>query len=282
MTGFGKSIFESEQYKISVEIRSLNSKSLDLNLRIPTRYKEKELEVRKVISDELIRGKIDVVIQFETLQNIKNNQINSSIVKNYIEDLKLIQPEISEIEALKIAMRLPEILQNSEQLIEENEWNVLFEVLKKAIFQLNEFRQTEGIVIKNELHKNILNIENQLVELIQYEKERVERIKNKFQNNLEELKISVDENRLHQELIFYVEKLDISEEKVRLKQHLNYFTEIITNELNSGKKLGFITQEIGREINTIGSKANHHEIQKIVVKMKDDLEKIKEQIFNII
>lgn len=282
MTGFGKSAFESEQYKITIEIRSLNSKSLDLNLRIPTRYKEKELEIRKVISDELVRGKIDVVIQFEVVTNIKNNQINGSIVKNYIDDLKLIQPEISEIEALKIAMRLPEILQASEQLVDENEWKILFDVLKNVFIQLNEFRTIEGNVIKTELQNNILRIDNLLDELKQYEAERVERIKNKFQTHLEELKISVDENRLHQELIFYVEKLDISEEKVRLKQHLNYFTETITNELHSGKKLGFITQEIGREINTIGSKANHHEIQKLVVKMKDDLEKIKEQIFNII
>ena len=282
MTGFGKSIFESEQFKINIEIRSLNSKSLDLNLRIPTRYKEKELEIRKVISDELIRGKIDITIQFEAIENIKNNQINSSVVKNYIEDLKLIQPEISNVEALKIAMRLPEILQFSEQLVDETEWSVLFEVLKKALIQLNEFRAIEGNVIKNELQKNILSIENQLEELIKYEAERVERIKNKFQTHLEDLKIAVDENRLHQELIFYVEKLDISEEKVRLKQHLIYFIEILSSELHSGKKLGFITQEIGREINTIGSKANHHEIQKLVVQMKDDLEKIKEQIFNII
>ncbi len=179
MTGFGKSIFESEQFKINIEIRSLNSKSLDLNLRIPTRYKEKELEIRKVISDELIRGKIDITIQFEAIENIKNNQINSSVVKNYIEDLKLIQPEISNVEALKIAMRLPEILQFSEQLVDETEWNVLFDVLKKALIQLNEFRTIEGNVIKNELQQNVLSIENQLEQLIKYEAERVERIKNK-------------------------------------------------------------------------------------------------------
>jgi len=282
MTGFGRCAFEYLGKKITIDVKSLNSKSFDLNIRIPSRYKEKEFEIRKILSEKLIRGKVDCYINIEQLHDNRTNQINASVLSLYMRDLMQISDAISEVEAMKMAIRLPDVLNAQDQGLEESEWILLNKTLLESIEKLIEFRGTEGIVLQNELILNIQRIEENSLKIIPFESERIDRIKQKLQDNLEDLKISVDENRLHQELIFYVEKFDIAEEKVRLKQHLIYFLETLKTEEFAGKKLGFISQEIGREINTIGSKANHHEIQKIVILMKDDLEKIKEQLFNIL
>lgn len=282
MTGFGKSISEFLGRQISVNIKSLNSKSIDINLRLPIRYKEKEIELRKIISKELIRGKVECFVNIESKQSNPSNELNHSIIKSYIDDLRSISSDLSQTEAMKIAVSLPEVISAKEDEVEQEEWKNLEKTLLEAIEKLNDFRKTEGDTLETELKRNIVQIEQSLEKIIPFEQERVDRVKEKFESYLSDLPVDIDENRLHQELIFYVEKFDITEEKVRLKQHLKYFLETMQSTNSEGKKLGFIAQEIGREINTIGSKANHHEIQKIVVIMKDELEKMKEQLFNVL
>ncbi|HUH35752.1 MAG TPA: YicC/YloC family endoribonuclease [Moheibacter sp.] len=282
MTGYGKAVAESADKKITIEVRSLNSKNLDLNVRIPFVYKEKELEIRKVISEKLQRGKVDFSILIETTSANKNQQINLVIIQAYIDEFKQIVPEASDAELLAIVMRLPDVMTYAENTLEDEEWQMTFETIDEAIRNLNEFRFAEGEVLQQDFIQRIGNIEQLLAEVEPFENERIQVLKERFLKNLEELGAEYDENRYEQELIYYIEKLDITEEKVRLAQHCKYFIETLQTDESEGKKLGFICQEIGREINTLGSKSNHSGLQKIVVQMKDELEKIKEQILNIL
>ena len=281
MTGFGRAegIFEGK--KISIELKSLNSKSFDLNLRIPLRYKEKEFEVRKLLNDTILRGKVDCYINCETIDDCNDVKINQDIVKAYMNQLSEISPNAEEFEYLKMAIRMPEAINGKPAELNEEEWKSLESLIKEALAKFVDFRKTEGAILHEELAKNLKNIEENLLKVIPYEDERMVAVKERYQNTLKEFE-NVDETRFYQELAYYTEKLDISEEKVRLTQHLKYYLEVMQNETFNGKKLGFISQEIGREINTLGSKANHHEIQKLVVMMKDDLEKIKEQTLNVL
>ena len=281
MTGFGRAegIFEGK--KISIELKSLNSKSFDLNLRIPLRYKEKEFEVRKLLNDTILRGKVDCYINCETIDDCNDVKINQDIVKAYMNQLREISPFAEEFEYLKMAIRMPEAINGKPAELNEEEWKSLENLIKEALAKFVDFRKTEGAILHEELAKNLKNIEENLLKVIPYEDERMVAVKERYQNTLKEFE-NVDETRFYQELAYYTEKLDISEEKVRLTQHLKYYLEVMQNETFNGKKLGFISQEIGREINTLGSKANHHEIQKLVVMMKDDLEKIKEQTLNVL
>ena len=281
MTGFGRAegIFEGK--KISIELKSLNSKSFDLNLRIPLRYKEKEFEVRKLLNDTILRGKVDCYINCETIDDCNDVKINQDIVKAYMNQLREISPNAEEFEYLKMAIRMPEAINGKPAELNEEEWKSLENLIKEALAKFVDFRKTEGAILHEELAKNLKNIEENLLKVIPYEDDRMVAVKERYQNTLKEFE-NVDETRFYQELAYYTEKLDISEEKVRLTQHLKYYLEVMQNETFNGKKLGFISQEIGREINTLGSKANHHEIQKLVVMMKDDLEKIKEQTFNVL
>lgn len=281
MTGFGRAegIFEGK--KISIELKSLNSKSFDLNLRIPLRYKEKEFEVRKLLNDTILRGKVDCYINCETIDDCNDVKINQDIVKAYMNQLREISPNAEEFEYLKMAIRMPEAINGKPAELNEEEWKSLENLIKEALAKFVNFRKTEGAILHEELAKNLKNIEENLLKVIPYEDDRMVAVKERYQNTLKEFE-NVDETRFYQELAYYTEKLDISEEKVRLTQHLKYYLEVMQNETFNGKKLGFISQEIGREINTLGSKANHHEIQKLVVMMKDDLEKIKEQTLNVL
>ena len=281
MTGFGRAegIFEGKN--ISIELKSLNSKSFDLNLRIPLRYKEKEFEVRKLLNDTILRGKVDCYINCETIDDCNDVKINQDIVKAYMNQLREISPNAEEFEYLKMAIRMPEAINGKPAELNEEEWKSLENLIKEALAKFVDFRKTEGAILHEELAKNLKNIEENLLKVIPYEDERMVAVKERYQNTLKEFE-NVDETRFYQELAYYTEKLDISEEKVRLTQHLKYYLEVMQNETFNGKKLGFISQEIGREINTLGSKANHHEIQKLVVMMKDDLEKIKEQTLNVL
>ena len=281
MTGFGRAegIFEGK--KISIELKSLNSKSFDLNLRIPLRYKEKEFEVRKLLNDTILRGKVDCYINCETIDDCNDVKINQDIVKAYMNQLREISPNAEEFEYLKMAIRMPEAINGKPAELNEEEWKSLENLIKEALAKFVDFRKTEGAILHEELAKNLKNIEENLLKVIPYEDDRMIAVKERYQNTLKEFE-NVDETRFYQELAYYTEKLDISEEKVRLTQHLKYYLEVMENETFNGKKLGFISQEIGREINTLGSKANHHEIQKLVVMMKDDLEKIKEQTLNVL
>lgn len=281
MTGFGRAegIFEGK--KISIELKSLNSKSFDLNLRIPLRYKEKEFEVRKLLNDTILRGKVDCYINCETIDDCNDVKINQDIVKAYMNQLREISPNAEEFEYLKMAIRMPEAINGKPAELNEEEWKSLENLIKEALAKFVDFRKTEGAILYEELAKNVKNIEENLLKVIPYEDDRMVAVKERYQNTLKEFE-NVDETRFYQELAYYTEKLDISEEKVRLTQHLKYYLEVMQNETFNGKKLGFISQEIGREINTLGSKANHHEIQKLVVMMKDDLEKIKEQTLNVL
>ena len=281
MTGFGRSEGVFEGKKITVEIKSLNSKSFDLNIRVPVRFREKEFEIRKLLNDGIIRGKVDCFINCEMLDEKSDVKINKDLIKSYMKELKDCASDAPDFEYLKMAVRLPEAISSKPDELDENEWLFLEKLVKETIEKFQNFRKTEGATLQNELVKNIQNIENYLSEVIPHEESRMENVKERFKKALQEFE-NIDETRFYQELSYYGEKLDISEEKVRLSQHLKYYREVAESEDLNGKKLGFISQEIGREINTLGSKANHAEIQKLVVKMKDDLEKIKEQSLNVL
>lgn len=281
MTGFGRaeSIFEGR--KITVEIKSLNSKSFDLNIRVPLRYKEKEFNLRKILNDSIMRGKVDCYINCETLEDCDEVKINKDLVKSYMDELKSLANDAPEFEYLKMAVRMPEAISSRLEDLQESEWEHLSQLMNEALEKFSEFRKTEGQTLEEELTRNIENIKNNLSRVEPYEKERLISIKERYQTTLKEFE-NLDETRFYQEMAYYTEKLDISEEKVRLSQHLKYYIDVMKNETFNGKKLGFIAQEMGREINTLGSKANHPEIQKLVVMMKDDLEKIKEQTLNVL
>ena len=281
MTGFGRSEGFFDGKKITIDLKSLNSKTFDLNIKIPHRYKEKEFEIRKLLNDSLMRGKIDCYINIEHTETRNNIIINNDVVQSYMQQLKEISPESSDIEFLKIAMRLPESTTAKTDDLNDEEWNYVNELLKDALQKFNDFRSVEGNILHEELQRNIENIEKNLDNVSEYEDIRLDAVKEKYRNTLKEFD-TIDETRFYQEMAYYTEKLDIAEEKVRLAQHLKYYKEVMETETLNGKKLGFISQEIGREINTLGSKANHAEIQKLVVMMKDDLEKIKEQTLNVL
>ena len=281
MTGFGRAEAIFEGKKINVDIKSLNSKSFDLSIKLPLRFKEKELEIRKSLNDKLLRGKVDCFITCESLDGTNDVKINQEIIKSYMEQLRQCSPEAPDFEYLKMAIRMPETIQCKTEEFSDNEWNLLQDTINKAVIEFSNFRKTEGEILGEELTKNIKNIEELLGQVQPFEEERISTIKERYLSSLKDFE-QLDETRFYQEVAYFIEKLDISEEKVRLTQHLKYFLEVLNNEDFNGKKLGFISQEIGREINTLGSKANHHEIQKIVVMMKDNLEKIKEQTLNVL
>lgn len=281
MTGFGRSEGVYEGKKITIDLKSLNSKSFDLSIKMSSRYKEKEFEIRKVLNDRIMRGKVDCHVHLETLNTTHDSNINEEVVKSYMAELKNIAGDGPDFEYLKMAVRMPEAISAKTDEINDNEWVLLLQLLQEALSRFENFRKTEGDILHEELKRNIHNIETYLSMVVPYEGIRLESVKERYQNTLKEFG-NIDETRFYQELAYYTEKLDISEEKVRLVQHLKYYTEVMKNENLNGKKLGFISQEIGREINTLGSKANHAEIQKLVVMMKDDLEKIKEQTLNVL
>ena len=281
MTGFGRSEGVFEGKKITVDLKSLNSKSFDLSIKMPLRYKEKEFDIRKMLNDRILRGKVDCYINMETLDDSGDVNINHDLVKSYIRELKKISGDGPDFEYLKMAVRMPEAISARPDELNENEWIFLIEILNEAISKFENFRKTEGEILQEELQRNIGKIEQHLHQIAPYEEVRMEGVKERYRKSLNEFD-QIDETRFYQEMAYYTEKLDIAEEKVRLTQHLKYYLEVMHNENFNGKKLGFISQEIGREINTLGSKANHAEIQKSVVMMKDDLEKIKEQTLNVL
>lgn len=289
MTGFGKEAAEIGNKKFSIEVKSLNSKQLDLNVRIPGLYKEKELEIRSMAASKLERGKVDVLIYYEALEDERSFELNRALIKKYYEDVKGAAEEagmdnLDQADFLTVVMRMPEIMKTERQEMDEEEWKVLKDVIERAMDNMNNFRVEEGLSLEKDFTERIQTIEKLLAEIEVYEGERIEIVKDRTRKNLEGFMKDekVDRNRFEQELIYYMEKLDISEEKVRLRQHCQYFMETVGVVGANGKKLGFITQEIGREINTIGSKANHAEIQQRVVLMKDELEKVKEQVLNVL
>ncbi len=282
MTGFGRATNTFESKKISVEVRSLNSKGLDLNVRIHNFYKELEPVVRRKVTELLERGKIDLYINLDSTGDSKNFSINTELAAAYFKDLQAINTAIGQKtdDYLSVLMRMPDIYINEQKEMTDDEKQFVLKLVEDACQKLNEFRRQEGIALENEFTQRIENIRRLLNEVPKFEKERIETVKERIRKGLEEISGgNFDQNRLEQELIFYIEKLDISEEKMRLANHLDYFLETM-KVVNAGKKLGFIAQEIGREINTLGSKSNHAEMQKLVVDMKDDLEKIKEQVLN--
>ena len=287
MTGFGKAEFEINNKKITVEIKSLNSKQIDISTRIPMPYREKDIHIRKILSEKLERGKVDFNIYVENFGEESNSKINESILKGYYHQLKKISAGLklpSDNQTLLTAMRLPDVVKTEYETLDEKEWECISENIMKALEEIDRFRIQEGAALKIDIMGNISNILRLLSEIAPYEVQRIESIKTRLKEDLEDVKLNgnIDANRFEQELIFYLEKFDINEEKVRLANHCDYFTETIDEETNIGKKLGFISQEIGREINTIGSKANEINIQHIVVQMKDYLERIKEQLLNVL
>lgn len=282
MTGYGKSVLELPEKKITIEIRSLNSKTLDLNTRIPSFYREKELEVRNIISEKIQRGKVDFAMQVELNPAARTQKLNADLIKQYIADFKEITPDVSEADLLPVVMRMPDVMNFSQDDLSEGEWNAIRNTILEAVNALNQYRNDEGNVLEKELVSYVNNIMSLLTEVEQYEGERIITIKERFGKKLEDLKVEIDQNRYEQEMIYFLEKLDVTEEKVRLKNNCEYFIQQINEEGSNGKKLGFISQEIGREINTLGSKSNHADMQKLVVQMKDELEKIKEQSLNVL
>jgi uncharacterized protein (TIGR00255 family) len=287
MTGFGKAEFEVNNKKITIEIKSLNSKQIDINTRTPALYREKDIIIRKALSEKLTRGKVDLNIYVENLGDESNSKINEPILKSYFTHLKQISKELEVItdhSTLQAAMRLPDVVKTEYETLDETEWKTIFENIQKALADINEYRNNEGKALETDILENVNSISQLLEELQPFEKQRIEAVRTRLTDNLETLKQkgNIDENRFEQELIFYLEKLDINEEKVRLANHCEYFKETASQPVSAGKKLGFITQEIGREINTIGSKANDTNIQHIVVQMKDHLERVKEQLLNVL
>ena len=282
MTGFGKASSQLPTKKITVEVKSLNSKGLDLNVRMPSVYREMELGLRNSISQKLERGKVDFSIYIEVTGEETSSKINVPIVRGYINQMKAVIPNADETELMKMAVRMPDALKTERDEIDENEWNEIVKVVDDAMKNIASFRMDEGKSLENEFIMRIENIRNYMNQAVSMDTDRIETVKNRLRTALVELEANVDENRFEQELIFYLEKYDITEERVRLENHLNYFIETIAGTEANGRKLGFITQEIGREINTMGSKSNHSEMQKLVVMMKDELEKIKEQVLNVL
>jgi uncharacterized protein (TIGR00255 family) len=287
MTGFGKATTEIPGKKVTVEVRSLNSKQLDLNLRLPYLYKEKELELRADISKQIERGKVDISVFTESTLDLLPVSINRKLAKIYYNELKSLSEELDELNPnlLALVVKMPDVMKAEREILDldEEEWKQVKTTVDRAIEAFQKFRSDEGSTLSNEFSNRISLIDKLLAEVIIMDAPRVENIRTRIKNSLAEAieKEKIDQNRFEQELIYYIEKLDITEEKLRLKTHIDYFINTM-NEPASGRKLGFITQEIGREINTIGSKANDATVQKLVVQMKDELEKIKEQLLNVL
>ena len=286
MTGFGKASGEVGLKTVNVDIRSLNSKQFDINLRLPSQFREKEAEIRLDVIKALERGKIDVHVSINQDNNVVAGKINTELAKQYYYSLKKLADDLGEKpdDYFSLLMKMPDIFSQGDERIDDAEWTSLRDLIAKALRNADQFRLDEGEALKNDLAKRVQFIDKQLENLLQYEGERITSIRTRLKQKLNEWVGSdkIDENRLEQELVFYIEKLDISEERTRLEQHCSYFISTMNEPANTGKKLAFISQEMGREINTIGSKANHVEIQRVVVLMKDELEKIKEQLNNVL
>ena len=282
MTGFGKATLQLPSKKITVEVKSLNSKGLDLNIRMPSLYREMELGLRNQIALKLERGKVDFSIFIESTAEQTSTKVNAPIVKGYINQLREVYADADETELMKMAIRMPDTMKIERDEIDENDWVQIQTVIEEALQNILTFRKDEGMSLEKEFQLRIGNIRQYMNDALALDPERVQAIKDRLQTAIAELKVNVDENRFEQELIYYLEKLDITEEKVRLTNHLDYFLETINGTEANGRKLGFITQEMGREINTMGSKSNHAQMQKLVVQMKDELEKIKEQVLNVL
>ena len=281
MTGYGRAEIQFENKNYVLELRSLNSKVLELNARLPSHIREIEIQLKKIVGENLKRGKVDLNLNIEDNSESGAKTINVTRVNQYIEQLKSIE-DGARLELLKIALKLPDTLKSKIEDFDENEIKLIESLLKKAIDALNVFRSDEGKILEREFNKRLENLESLSKELEMIDPERSAEIQEKLRTSLEALELEVDQNRFEQELIYYLEKYDITEEKVRLKNHIDYFKKTLNSGASNGKKLGFITQEIGREINTIGSKANHAGLQKLVIQMKDELEKIKEQLMNVL
>jgi uncharacterized protein (TIGR00255 family) len=280
MTGYGKTVVQLPDKKVTIELKSLNSKNIDINVRIPAYYREKELEIRRLLSAELVRGKVDLILFVEDNGSESVSNINEPIVQDYMSQLSGVV-EADPLELLKMAVRMPDAMKTEREELNTEEWDQIKTGLVETIEKINTYREDEGLVLKADLEKRVELIGTLLSQVEKIDPERIVQVKERLRKAVEELETKVDENRFEQELIYYLEKLDITEEKVRLKSHLDYFLKALDSEESNGKKLGFISQEIGREINTMGSKSNFAPIQKLVVQMKDELEKIKEQLLNI-
>ncbi len=282
MTGFGKASRQLPGKKITVEVKSLNSKGLDLSVRVPTIYREMELPLRNQIASALERGKIDFAIYVESTSEQTATRVNVPILRAYIAQLREVKPDADETELMKMAIRMPDALKTEREEINEDDWGEIQQVVDEALQNIRNFRTSEGVALEKEFLHRIANIMTMMNETVSMDAERITTVRARLQAAIEELKVTLDENRFEQELIFYLEKYDITEEKVRLENHMNYFIETLAGSEANGRKLGFIIQEMGREINTMGSKSNHAKMQKLVVQMKDELEKIKEQVLNVL
>ena len=289
MTGFGRAEFEVNNKKITLEIKSLNSKQIDINTRIPSLYREKEIEIRKELSEKLVRGKIDLTIYLENHGEESNSKINEPILKSYFGHLKKINDDLkllTDNSTLHAALRLPDVVKTEYETLDEEEWQVILENIREAIQQIIEFRLQEGKALENDISENVNSISELLQKIGPFETQRIETVKSRLNDSLGKSNMTenVDKNRFEQELIYYLDKMDMNEEKVRLENHCSYFLETLNQNSQSanGKKLAFISQEMGREINTIGSKAYESNIQRVVVEMKDHLERIKEQLLNVL
>lgn len=284
MTGYGKSLCQLPTKNISIEIKSLNSKNLDLNARMPSQYREKELEMRQQIAASLQRGKVDFSMQLELTGEETSAKINQQVVKAYLNELQQIKlvDETQNAKMLELALSLPDSVSNDKSEVEATEFEAIKSSISEALEKINDYRLDEGKALEKDFRLRIKRLQELLEQVIEIDPERIKNVRDRLQNSVKELKTEVDENRFEQELVFYIEKYDITEEKIRLDNHLNYFLESLSSEDSNGKKLNFIGQEIGREINTIGSKSNFAPMQKLVVEMKDELEKIKEQMLNVL
>jgi len=281
MTGYGKSVLQLPNKTISIELKSLNSKSLDLNMRIPSMYKAKELELRKLIASKLHRGKVDFSLFFEITGEETFTNVNPTVVRKYMKQLEGLASGDA-MELLKMAVKMPDAISTERDDIDENEWASILNEIHTALEKIELYRLEEGKVLEADFSNRIAIISNLLEQVLEIDPERISNVRDRLHKGVAELKEKYDENRFEQELVYYIEKFDITEEKVRLQNHLEYFIKTLNSADSNGKKLGFISQEIGREINTIGSKANFAPMQKLVVQMKDELEKIKEQLLNVL
>ncbi|WP_243473227.1 YicC/YloC family endoribonuclease [Winogradskyella sp. MH6] len=281
MTGYGKSVLQLPTKKISIELKSLNSKNLDVNARMPSMYRAKELDIRKLLAKHLVRGKVDFSLYVEITGEDTSSKINKTVVKEYIKQLKDVV-DGDDVELLKMAVRLPDAVTTERDDIDEEEWLKIAESINEAISKIVNYREDEGAILKQDFTDRISTLKELLDKVIAIDPERIEGVRARLEKGIADIKEKVDENRFEQELVYYIEKFDITEEKVRLDNHLDYFIKTLNSDDSNGKKLGFISQEIGREINTIGSKSNYAPMQKLVVQMKDELEKIKEQLLNVL
>ena len=280
MTGFGRAVKQIPNKKLTIEIKTLNSKQLDLNVRVPSFYRAKELDIRSILAKSIKRGKVEFNLFAEVTGSDSPYTVNTQVVTGYINGLKKVYDFLPEQDYLAMAVKFPDAVKTVREELSDEEWEEVSILVKEAVDNLLDYRKVEGQSLYTELNLRIDNIAELLTEIPQYEEERIKTVRERISKNIDDLKINIDNNRFEQEMIFYIEKLDVTEEKVRLDHHLKYFKEELDGSESMGKKLGFISQEIGREVNTLGSKSNHSQMQRIVVQMKDELEKIKEQVLN--